>query len=362
MKTLYILGAGASADAGLPVMAAFRGAAGDVVADTRGGNDPYDLELFQGALDLWDLRAPGLTIEEFYVMMDLLERLGTLRGYSDKSRSAQYLIAKTLEHKGRTLRRDAMRRFVKTLQDQAARGEEEVVFSLNWDNLFESTWRRETGKAPEFGIEVQEASPSSSQEVSGLRLYKLHGSLDWMLCKKCEGGRVYRIEKLAEVLRFWEDKSSSHSCGVCGSQTVPMFIPPTAQKIEFSGDPDVSIKKQKSVAQKSVLGHLIGRTWSAARMALRGPDRLVVVGYSFPATDAQFRMLLLDILSERDPNHPMDVEIVTNAKTPDRRASFEESYRTSLGLGEAGKFHKFMKTPKFNYEGFETWTSPMGAE
>lgn len=336
-------------------MANFREAAGDVVAPPR-RLVRAGFQTFHQALDLWDRLAPGLSVEEYYVMMDLLERLGTQRGYDYKARNAEYLIAKTLQHRGSRLNLAYLEVFAQSLTRPLAPGVENVVFSLNWDNLFERAFEAIHGHRPDDGLGILPIEDAVPSVRFPLPLFKLHGCLDWILCKGCDGGQIYQAPSVDSTLRYWEQEGAPLVCPRnAHHKLVPFFIPPSAQKIDYRGDPGASIKKHDRIDPEALRGYWIGKIWSAARMQLRGLDRLVIVGYSFPPTDARFRMLLLEILSSRDRDRRLHVDIVTKAAKPSEQRNLIAGYRRNLGLGPGGKFHRFLHRPRFTFDGFRQW-------
>lgn len=123
-----------------------------------------------------------------------------------------------------------------------------TVISLNYDMLLEEAL------AP-WGVGVDYGPlpwPGSPPTAGTLQLLKLHGSLNWM-----------DVNGSLAVLRGYED--------VRAAGARPLIVPPTWQKVINPQFVDV---------------------WERALEAVRGATRLIIVGFSIPKTDMHFKYLL----------------------------------------------------------------------
>lgn len=113
-----------------------------------------------------------------------------------------------------------------------------------------------SGKSVNFGSGISDAIFSEEYAQPGApRLLKLHGSVNWAL-----PGEVG--QKLT-FYRAYDDVRQNH--------LTPLLVPPTWRKY-FAGQ--------------------LSDVWDAAVRALRTATRIIIIGYSMPATDIHFKYLL----------------------------------------------------------------------
>jgi len=139
------------------------------------------------------------------------------------------------------------------------------VITFNYDTELERGLDSFGDVGYRYGIEgeanVECEYPQPADPVRALSILKIHGSMNWGIDNT--GDRVV-IRPSYEDLRSRED-------------LVPLILPPTWQK-QFAG-------------------HL-QRVWQMAIAALETATRIIVVGFSVPATDSHFKYLLAAGLQE----------------------------------------------------------------
>jgi len=106
--------------------------------------------------------------------------------------------------------------------------------------------------------------PRSAHEI---KLLKLHGSLNWMLCPVCNSVRLNPGGKIAD--RIIADKTP---CELDRAAQCPLLIPPTWLKVYDCV-------------------HL-AKIWLEAEHILRNASRVFFIGYSLPESDFHVRYLL----------------------------------------------------------------------
>lgn len=120
-----------------------------------------------------------------------------------------------------------------------------------------------------------------------LRLIKLHGSIDWFAARRDTTG-----EPLIRWAPTDEAGASDHPPG-----REPFLVPPDANKSHYYDNP------------------ILRELWAQARSALKEATRVILIGYSLPATDTTFAGLLADAISapkasvkvvDRDPSPVID--------------------------------------------------------
>src|SRR5690606_10604 len=102
------------------------------------------------------------------------------------------------------------------------------------------------------------------------RIFKLHGSLNWLRCPLCEYIYVNPYGEIAE-LAFSRQRSWGNSCH-CGYSPLQMHIV-TPSLVRQINDPNLR------------------ELWKSSLEALRQADTWIMIGYSFPAEDLAIRSL-----------------------------------------------------------------------
>ena len=116
-----------------------------------------------------------------------------------------------------------------------------------------------------------------------LRIYKLHGSLNWLRCDLCDHVYVNTSGPIAE-LGFAEQINNSNTChcGYAPLRTV-IIAPSLVRDIR-----DVSLLE----------------SWKSALEYLRTATEWIIIGYSFPPEDIAIRSLFLRAYNGRDTPPP----------------------------------------------------------
>jgi len=106
-----------------------------------------------------------------------------------------------------------------------------------------------------------------SEAKKSVCLYKLHGSLNWLYCPTCISLTLTPKEKRVATLVF-----KPQNCEVCGSEMVPIIIPPTFFKV--------------------MSNFYLQEVWHKAEKALKQAKRIFFCGYSFPDADIHIKYIL----------------------------------------------------------------------
>jgi len=306
-RTVYIIGAGFSYPAGIPVQAG----------------------LLTRVRDLGVLDAPAPVVDAFFdaqaEALDFITRISRA-GSTPPLEDAFTLLDQTIATRGFCLgytwqelvivREQLQRALLVVLHDAchavqkpkfygevvthmlarataADVGNRVGVLSLNWDSLIEdAAFALIRGLAAEgkldvnFGCDTSALkaasahSPSLTQAARGvqsLEVLKLHGSINWLLCPNCQ--TLYSGAGIADPL--WNEYFGATSCPNCTPSTPapatpaplqPFLITPTFLKVFDSAH--------------------IQATWQRAHHQLASADEVVFLGYSLPVADFHLRALL----------------------------------------------------------------------
>ena len=306
IKTLFILGAGASKEAGAPLMSNFLDVAEILLAEGRCGANQTDFELVfstrsklqavyskSRAIDLDNLEAVFAAFE----MGHLVGRLGRVskRDIHRNVASLGRLILRTLEetisfpYSPRSLRVSPPRPygdFANLIRDFYHSGQRCAIITFNYDVSLdyaialpqqgEGKWfenaRRKWGEFVVFHCDYCLENTLNSHSTS-VPVMKLHGSLNWV-----------RNGKQIEVIEFWNPRTDSfrrfdiskadspRKLGLySNTKREPMIIPPTWSKAEHHRQ--------------------LANVWRKAAESLSTAENIIVCGYSLPESDYFFRYL-----------------------------------------------------------------------
>ena len=296
MKTVYFLGAGASAgsDFKLPVMQGF-------FNDKEFRSKQYPALWNYIDRTFKEVSVEKVNIEEVITLLELsLEGFGAfLERPNPKLIQAryefnQYLIKRLQHSSAKELKACTCHEkiFRKTLGS-----EDDSIITLNYDLVADYTLYRlcknERGEVnPDSILGRSDFVLGKTTLMDGDRpsLYhkhkdkgfylKLHGSIDWVYCPTASCGNHQLF------FANWRGSPETHDspgapCILCGAGLVSVIIPPAVGK---------SFKKFPKM----------GLVWNLAHRELRLADRWVLIGMSLPESDYHLRWLFIDVINHRE--------------------------------------------------------------
>ena len=294
-EIVFILGAGASRDAGAPLIADFLDRA-DLLRRSGKVNEvkPHFDRVFDAISQLQAIQAKAhldlYNIESVFAAFEMGKLIGKLPGIKSEEiesllESMRWLILKTLQETVKYTKRgghidpdDSYRRFVKLLAEfnSTPRQDRCSVITFNYDVALDYALRHQKQEIDYcFGRKMP----------SQISLMKLHGSVNWARCLRCgviprdiltfvaendfTGIRDLTRVTLPLVSRLWTAKDK---CGCGGDiEPVPVIVPPTWNKTQ---------------AQQE-----LSAVWARAGAELSDAENIFVSGYSLTETDLFFRYL-----------------------------------------------------------------------
>lgn len=306
MKTVFILGAGASAACGAPLMQDFIKTAKKLQERNAFGASTGAV---QDVLDAAyrDLRSVHTkssfdyqNIEELFSIIDMGAMLGVFGARNSETleglrHSVRIFIYRTLEETIRIQRSDkkiglppgygplAQLTF-ETMKEAVRHGRDDVSFiTFNYDTCLEYALVR-CNVGVEYALGEACLEPNEQRYRIVVPVLKLHGSINWAKCPKCnvivpteidpwsranfvdlmDSPKGLKLELGTRIAR-WQ-----HHCG-SALNPVPTIVPPTWNKVGEAAD--------------------LAPVWRRAARELSTAENIVVLGYSLPPTDTFFKYL-----------------------------------------------------------------------
>lgn len=155
----------------------------------------------------------------------------------------------------------------------------DVVISFNYELLMDNALLASKRWFPQDGYGVPCSLLSSRRHFlpdrppSEIYLLKLHGSFNWLYCPNCKQ-LFTELENMDNRLIFKYSYANKINCPhrSCRQLLQPIIIPPTMMK-NYRTMP------------------FTHQLWRRARQALGNADHIVIIGYSFPAADFRTKWL-----------------------------------------------------------------------
>lgn len=161
-----------------------------------------------------------------------------------------------------------------------------------------------------------------------IKLYKIHGSLNWLYCPICNSLTLTPYE--GGVMRFIYNIDEA-KCLECGGITVPIIIPPTY------------FKNMSNV--------FVSTVWNEVEKSLRESDLLIFCGYSFADADIHIKYMIKRVQTSRK-KPPLKI-MVFNKYEGKKKSSLkkeEERYKRFLGkdvIFTNNSFQDFCENPMY---------------
>jgi hypothetical protein len=183
-----------------------------------------------------------------------------------------------------------------------------AAITLNYDTILDKVMVKlgsaSQRRVPDYGCDIFVGNP---QPTRFGRLLKLHGSLNWLYCRRCSRLSLH-MSGLVETKGFWDalgdsfadlavllalDRPDEAACPRCRGQIGPLMITPS--HLKDYRNPHIS------------------RIWYEAEQSLRNADRAIFVGYSLPWDDVEVIYLLKQSLEHLPPERITVVEFSKTA-------------------------------------------------
>lgn len=338
-RSVFILGAGASREAGAPLMRDFLDVASDLARLGKVDHAKEDFDLvaegrsaLQGThsksigIDLYNMEAVFSAFE----MAKMLGGLGNVSAEKIQKFPTAYrrVIAETLERTisfplqglrpGPEASYVQLVDFIKLINSET--GGASSILTFNYDMALEFACNG-------GGYSVDYALEGDSGHRNSIKVLKLHGSLNWTECVGCKKIVAWNLpeylnryswhgEGYAYIDLSRKLPQFSHCNNTSSSSAVPYIVPPTWNKSEHH--------------------HAIENVWRNAAKELSEAENIFVIGYSLPETDSFFQFLFsLGVTSS---------QLIRRMWVVDPDPAVESKYRKLLGPAINTRFHFFQNT------------------
>lgn len=349
-NTVFILGAGFSAPARMPVQADIMRNIVTRVSQERTRNTIKNLFKIIAVEHM--LAVP---LEDLFTVLDRARNAKeTLVGFSHEELEDSYrtLIGAIISEFDRRLSNFAdepYNSFFSELINKLKSGIDNQaippfsVVTLNWDTIPDYLVKKlGTDDCVEidygcYNTRLEEESPAQpdTHKTLSLRLLKVHGSLNWLTCTSC--GRLF-ISNLSN-----------------GS---PPVLLPLKRKCRFCFETPLESLIITPTLVKNVNATHLNSVWHHALLELQEAKRIVFVGYSLPLADFEFRYLLLRALigsrnvSVRVVLYPPD-SLLKEDRQRFQREDVECRYRNFFGARDVD--FKYLDASEFMTNSFLIW-------
>lgn len=358
-ETVFILGAGFSKNAGIPLQSEFTESVRKALSFARGR--PSRLIVEQADKFISDVFHVGLgetwpQWEDVFTFLDL------------SANSGHHLGVRNEPSRLRSLRRAFLARIIRMLDqayksaagstDQSVQDDlqgldkflgsldlpQSAFVSLNWDDVLER--RLETiapGIAFDYGSHVKPALflksnrctlvPMGSEVPMSVPVVKMHGAVNWLYCDACRLQLSFSPGESGYVAQQIMRRKDWQALGV------KKGIPP----VGLRRCPFCAVILGTRIAtfsyRKALDSPILVKAWFLAEDILRDAVNWVFVGYSLPDADYEFKYLLKRVELSR----PSPPRLFVIDKCPQTLARFRRFYGTRLpdratcldGVGEA---------------------------
>lgn len=347
---LFVVGAGFSANAGLPLTSKFTEALLNIKGFSPKGPSASIVKYLRKFVS--DTFAHNETaeatswpeLEDIFTCIDLSantgHHLGNRYSPSELRTVRRALIVRTIRMLRQTYRPDAKTVHSKQLESffSLINASHSAFLSMNWDtvieeglqttqNIFNFDYGCEAVRAKFSGGRIETVDRSVPRTIS---ILKPHGSTNWLYCDSCRQlfwfspSSTYRIanqlfkttdwDTLAKSTKqTYERQTTNRSCPRCNARALGTRF------ATFS-------------YRKALDFPMHARTWLSAETRLREAKTWIFIGYSLPAADYEFKHLLKRVQLSR-PTPPNLVLITGGDGADGTRRNYEKFFGPQFEAG-----------------------------
>lgn len=338
-KTIFILGAGASFKAGVPLMGNFLDESRTLLSNgILNDNDRDHFErVFKGISALQSTHSKSnidiYNLESVFATFEMAKRLKKMPSFEEDEipillTSMRRLIVLTIEKllkypvKGEIPQPpspyDKLGILIKKFYTERVPNEEASIITFNYDTAADIMLHH-INMGPDYCLEN-----SMNFGDKTVKLLKLHGSINWGITKQHKRVRPLHIDEFLSLRQFFQNEvqlnfgSTIRDYKKIDFYDEPVIIPPTWNKATIHDD--------------------LLNVWTEAARELEQADNIIVIGFSLPETDMFFRHLYaLGTVGDVPLNRFWVFD-------PDKSGTVKKRYLDLLGHGAVKRFKFFEET------------------
>ncbi|GHB59516.1 hypothetical protein GCM10008107_05840 [Psychrosphaera saromensis] len=365
MKTVFILGAGFSVEAGAPTQAAIIPEAFKQFRENKANFDKDRFAEFTSfindQLNIPECRYSSIALEDIFTPLDrCLSESSQYRGISLDNimkirESVFYVVGRTIQLLlDKNHSKDYIDSFAKYLTEKSSmraynnyqEKDPVSVISANWDILLDNSIYKTILNTPHNAVvdyccyisslDKDDVTVKPGLEVLGgggfnVKLLKLHGSLNWLQCPRC--ARLYTKFYEKEAINNFTTLTSCRHCdnnfeeeegnhSLMANLIMPTFI------------------KDLSNPQYKII-------WQNAGIEISEAEEIVFIGYSLPSADFEMRQLLSRMTRKKAKIH-----VVGYSSNEEEKAGIVAHWESFFGAREV----------TFSFDGAKSYISSLTNE
>ena len=202
-------------------------------------------------------------------------------------------------------------------------------YDIHIDNTIASLYKQKNPIMLDYGVDFANFNFRNSwkkPQFPSIKLYKIHGSLNWMYCPVCNSLTITPYE--GGIMRLL-DNINEAKCLACDEVTVPIIIPPTYFK--------------------NMTNVFISTVWNEVEKTLRKSDLLIFCGYSFSDADIHIKYMIKRVQTSRKKS-PLKFMVFNSyeGKREESKKKEEDRYKRFLGeevIFTDNSFEEFVNDP-----------------
>jgi hypothetical protein len=342
-EIVFVVGAGFSKYAGLPLQADFTEALVKT-GQPKSPSEPLVLYLRQFISRVFDHSAQAKSkywpsLEDLFTCIDMAANTGHHLGSADSPRDL------------RTARRILLSRVMWMLEERYSVAAikkttdwsrlddlfthidlaRTAFISINWDTVIERKLsEKHRVRSFDYGCEAKAARmPSGGSEgeiqtvpstAHAVGIVKMHGSVNWLYCDNCRSMYWFPPEQALQVATQLVSKQEAKRLSLPGGCWSTWTCPACAD-----------VRLTTRIATFSLLKALdfpmFQKSWFSAEQLLRHSKKWVFIGYSLPTADFEFKYLLKRVQLSRQPPE----FVVITGGTPEQADVTYRNYQRFFG-------------------------------
>lgn len=322
-KTVFFLGAGFSIPAGVPLQSKILNKVIELSQRESNLSRYKKLNAFLGdGFSRKDYALASITLEDIFSPLDrCISENASFRGYS-RNDLVKYrdLMANLISEVISDNIDSNKNQYITDYILKTSRYEDLAIITSNWDNLIEKSfynmnpddWIIDYGShdielEPAENVQLGQSKNEKTGAHKTLKLYKIHGSIDWYSCPVCS--RIFIQKKQVMSLR---------TCISCKE----MFTSRTHKNSRIVLNRSLILPtflKEFSTFHYKSIWHKFHRELSEAR-------KLVLIGYSLPAADHEIRQSFLRFVPDN-----CNIKVVDLLEDENKKEAFKSNYKNLFG-------------------------------